>query len=687
MNPDVRRIRRRTGIGAFLLVAIVGILFGSIGMRMVTSDVTSRLGERQRELEDRVSIAEEALAAAVEVAIDDLASIAGPDLELLAAFRDRHAVVSHAFRWRHDEIEIPRRVREAVDGGGVWLVPEITPSLRATRDRIERWREEGKTRLCLDAIDQLLARDIAAPVRVEVVLLREVVTLEARVSDLELHSAAAGAERNLALAQDVGAATERFDAELAATIASADERLRWSVTARMRLAGVAENLGLHATRGAILVDAFALLSDEDAYFRQGQALRFFREEIERKLREQSLSPSDAERFAEMRSRLAQLDAEAAWFGLFASTVEPRVRLDASVSAVPGWTRIDLADGSLLAAHRGTADGCDGIVLDESRWRERFAESLPAGARLVAGPKPLDEDTSSNVLVAVAADPLDCRVRLDLTDEIGAYRMRRGWTIAAMFGAAWIGIALGAFATWRGLCRQAELAAERAQFVANVSHELKTPLTLIRMFADMLREGYTENEADRDRALEVIQREAGSLSFLIDNVLDASRMDSGRAEVRLERQSIEPLIEGIVAEQRPILESKGFRFSVSIAAGLPEVAVDRGELTRAIRNLIANAVKYSDETRELAIDVRSSGGGVCIDVADRGIGLPPGSEDRIFERYVRGDVGADREIAGTGLGLSIVAHVVEAHGGIVRAQARAGGGSRFVIELPAAADEG
>jgi signal transduction histidine kinase len=240
--------------------------------------------------------------------------------------------------------------------------------------------------------------------------------------------------------------------------------------------------------------------------------------------------------------------------------------------------------------------------------------------------------------------------------------------------------LGGFLLWRDMRREAHIAELRTQFVSSVSHELKTPLTSIRMFAELLQ---MREPADpqQTRYLDTIVSESERLTRLLNNVLDFSRIERGQKIYSLEPAPLVDVVQAAVRTIQYPLAQQGFALDLEVCEGIPPVAVDRDALQQAILNLLTNAMKYSGKHREIGLRLCAENGTAVIQVSDRGIGIPEHEQSRIFEKFYRVPVPENREIAGTGLGLSLVAHIAHAHGGSVQVNSRPGEGSTFSILLP------
>jgi signal transduction histidine kinase len=250
-----------------------------------------------------------------------------------------------------------------------------------------------------------------------------------------------------------------------------------------------------------------------------------------------------------------------------------------------------------------------------------------------------------------------------------------------FGLLLVVIGAGLFATYRLVRRETEIARLKTEFVANVSHDLKTPLSLIRVFGETLEMGRVSDEAARHDYYRVITRESERLSRLIENVLDFSRIEGGRRTYDLVPTSVEPLVRDTVESFAYVLAQQGFKVDVAIQPDLPEVPMDVDAVSQALANLIDNAIKYSEQRKILTVEATARDGGVALSVGDEGIGIPREEQGRIFDKFYRVGRSETQGRRGSGVGLALVRHVAEAHGGRVNVDSRPGEGSRFTLWLP------
>jgi signal transduction histidine kinase len=253
-----------------------------------------------------------------------------------------------------------------------------------------------------------------------------------------------------------------------------------------------------------------------------------------------------------------------------------------------------------------------------------------------------------------------------------------------FGLLLLVIATGLLATYRLVRRETETARLKAEFVANVSHDLKTPLSLIRVYGETLEMGRVSDEATRQEYYRVINHESERLSRLIDNVLDFSRIEGGRRTYDLVPMSVEPVVRDTVESFAYVLAQEGFKVDVAIQPDLPDVSMDVDAVSQALANLIDNAIKYSEKLRVLTVEAALQDGGIALTVGDEGIGIPQDEQARIFDKFYRVGRSETQGRRGSGVGLALVRHVAEAHGGRVSVDSRPDEGSRFTLWLPCSA---
>lgn len=222
---------------------------------------------------------------------------------------------------------------------------------------------------------------------------------------------------------------------------------------------------------------------------------------------------------------------------------------------------------------------------------------------------------------------------------------------------------------------------RRDFVANVSHEFKTPLTAIQGFAETLLGGAVEDLGNRQHFLEIILDHARRLTRLTDDLLKLSQIEADRMELEFGAISIPALIAGCVETARFRAEQKQLALKIECPDALPTALGDRNGLAEVLQNVLDNAIQYTPPEREIVISAAAKNGKIIVTVSDAGIGIPQTEQTRIFERFYRVDAARSREGGGTGLGLAIAKHIVEAHGGRIWVESEVGRGSDFHFSIP------
>jgi signal transduction histidine kinase len=239
----------------------------------------------------------------------------------------------------------------------------------------------------------------------------------------------------------------------------------------------------------------------------------------------------------------------------------------------------------------------------------------------------------------------------------------------------------AYLAWRDVKREVEAVRLRSQFVSSVTHELKTPLTSIRMFAETLRLGRHSGPEAQEEYLDTVVHETERLSRLINNVLDFARIDRGEKTYQMAPADVGAAVREAARAVAYPLAQGGYTLTTDIPEDLPQIEADSDALTQAVLNLLSNAIKFSGDGSRIDLRVSREGGDVVIQVEDQGRGIAPQDRELVFEDFYR-SADAEREgIPGTGLGLPLVAHVAEAHGGRVEVDSELGRGSTFTVRIP------
>jgi len=265
-------------------------------------------------------------------------------------------------------------------------------------------------------------------------------------------------------------------------------------------------------------------------------------------------------------------------------------------------------------------------------------------------------------------------------EVGTVRRRNFAVTATPVRAAG---ANGAVLVLHDITELRRLERVRRDFVANVSHEFKTPLTAIQGFAETLLNGALDDKANRNRFVEIIREHAWRLARLTDDLLKLSRIEAGRLELEMRPIRVEGLVSSCVETARLKANTKEIGIRVDLDEHVPAVRGDGAQLAEVLQNLLDNAVQYTPAGGKIDVLARCDGKEVIFTVADTGIGIPESDLERIFERFYRVDAARSREAGGTGLGLAIARHIVDAHSGRIWVESAIGQGSRFHFSVPIA----
>ena len=716
-NSSTGWSRRRAFWTASMLFAALALSLCALAVRQVASESRSFVEEKERILQERIDLEMRSLRQIEKTIIDrlDEAVTSGTSGALtLRSIEDERDLVARSFVRMGDQILWP-----------------ASPSLPGAQDALP-WESSGDTpreRRFLETLyDQVARKDVAGaertleqgresrwpfPVRAEAELqLAALLALDGRGDE-----ATACCDRVIAEAR---AAEAR-----AARPANADA-LRWLAAASFRKAELLLERSVEQGTDALL-ELGEVLTGDPVYRPFTRLREFYLGRVLERLEDPDvrgeLEESRARRATELRALANRQrdedefreDLERLWLpAVYAARAGP-VEEDAEVRHLhlhprgrpqllvyrqetgdPARTlgflvRMETLEERLRAALASLLEDLGGDVA--ASIRDRRGESpfaAPVEAAVVGDDVPANasEGATSEGLPVRATLGSDLPWTVEVSVEPALRRLRVQRSLVYGSGLALIVALLGLaiFTTLRAMHRQVELADLKSQFVANISHELKTPLTLIRMFTDLLRLGYSSDRAETERNLGIIAREADALGHLIDNVLEISRIEAGEKEYHPEMEDPARLVEEVLEGYQPYLERKGFSLRRDIGGDLPRVELDGGAFSQALRNLLSNAVKYSAERKEIDVSARRDEYGLAVEVADRGVGLAPGEANKVFDRFYRARSDS-RAVPGTGIGLAIVHHVVQGHGGRVRATDRAGGGTRFSMYFPAGPEKG
>jgi two-component system, OmpR family, phosphate regulon sensor histidine kinase PhoR len=399
-------------------------------------------------------------------------------------------------------------------------------------------------------------------------------------------------------------------------------------------------------------------------------------------------------------------AVTASLGQQAQTLDRLTRLEAS-----GYRKIepmfikDNAGATLLAlvfvsSRQNGTPKVVGLVIDADRFvRDVLARKMneAAGDNFLLS---VNRRNSAQVIYATGEIPqgevrqtkdlwlfpdytIGIRLRGQTIDEVVRGRFYRNLVLIGLLNMVLIA---GVWVVYRTVRREMELAQMKSDFVSNVSHEIKTPLALIRMFGETLQLKRVKSESRKQEYYDTIVQETERLTRLINNILNFSRMEAGKKEYRFEPVDLNEIVHDVLKNYRAHLRSEGFTISTRIDGQLPAVNADGGAVAEALLNIIDNSVKYSRETKYLKISSGHERSTVYVEIEDHGIGIDPQQQKRIFEKFYRVSSGLVHNTKGTGLGLTLVKHIMDAHKGTTTLNSEVGKGSTFRLSFPTQTEE-
>jgi len=354
-----------------------------------------------------------------------------------------------------------------------------------------------------------------------------------------------------------------------------------------------------------------------------------------------------------------------------------------------WTRPDRSPGLVF-----------GAMMNLNRFQDLWTQAVPlSNDRSPSVCVALINDRGQPVITSIPGFKTNWKRPFVATEigeflphwEIGIYyldgnELQRSaqlmkWILLFLITIALAAIAWGSYLVYDDTRRQLALAQKKTDFVSNVSHELKTPLTSIRMFAELLHAGRISDPEKSSRYLRIITLEAERLTRLINNVLDFAKLDSKQKSYHKNPLDLLPVIERVWESQQLHLQEQGFKLSWNAAPGPYPIVGDEDALSQILVNLFSNAEKYSPERKDIELQTFLTEKELCISVLDRGLGVPTGCEEKIFEHFFRAHDQLSSGISGSGLGLTLALKMAQEHGGKITYLPRQEGGSNFTLHLP------
>nr|WP_262896704.1 HAMP domain-containing sensor histidine kinase [Fulvivirga marina] len=239
---------------------------------------------------------------------------------------------------------------------------------------------------------------------------------------------------------------------------------------------------------------------------------------------------------------------------------------------------------------------------------------------------------------------------------------------------------GVWLVFRNVKKEIQLAENKSVFVSNVSHEIRTPLSLISMFAETLEMGRVQTKEKQQEYYEIISKEAQRLTAIVNRILNFSQVEANKSSYTLEPLDLGGAVDEVLKTYTYHLESKGFDYSFTKEDNLI-IEADKEALQEVIINVLDNAIKYSNKTRNINIQIANLGNMAYLSIQDHGIGISARDQKNIFDKFYRVSTGDLAKGQGTGLGLSLVKHIISRHNGKIKVKSELGRGTTFTIYLP------
>ncbi len=349
------------------------------------------------------------------------------------------------------------------------------------------------------------------------------------------------------------------------------------------------------------------------------------------------------------------------------------RLDRTIQTLTEERNLSSAILGSMVEGVAVVNGSERLVFANPGFAEILDLDLPptSGSALV-------EVVRQTELVEAVRQVLGGEPRVQSEIVTGTLRQR---SFAITVAAVRAGDTSGAVVVLHDITELRRLERVRRDFVANVSHEFRTPLTAIQGFSETLLAGAIDDPQNRTRFLEIILEHSRRLARLTEDLLVLSKMDAERLELEIRRLSVSQLIESCLETAQHRAAEKELHVSVNMPQDLPDIAGDRRRLAEVLQNLLDNAIQYTLPGGKIIVSADAREEEIVLTVSDTGIGIPKADQSRIFERFYRVDAARSREAGGTGLGLAIAKHLVEVHGGRLWVESEVGRGSLFHFSVP------
>jgi signal transduction histidine kinase len=378
-------------------------------------------------------------------------------------------------------------------------------------------------------------------------------------------------------------------------------------------------------------------------------------------------------------------------GVYALWERWKDRSFSPASPASGRESLSTPSGPVLLVWRTSGSGVVGFAASAGYLESEWLGELKPGLE-ERGVKALLTDSERNIIIGHSPGdgiPMATRLAGDLpwtlqTFNTGNAADASGYSRTLLLAAMAVLLTLiltGAWFIGHAVSRELAVARLQSDFVSAVSHEFRTPLTTLCQLSELLRRGRVASEVDRLQYYELLDHESHRLRRLVESLLNFGRLESGQLQFRFEELDAAALVRQSTEEFARERQARGYRFEIETGGEAVPVRADRDTLQCVFWNLLENAVKYSPGCDTVWVNVARNNGRVEIAVRDRGAGIPPQEQRRVFEKFVRGSAARSSDVRGTGIGLAMARQIVRAHGGDITLESDPGKGSTFRVVLP------
>jgi signal transduction histidine kinase len=495
------------------------------------------------------------------------------------------------------------------------------------------------------------------------------------------------------------------------------DEMPFVLVAHLQLLEIAEAKNKYLDVNTQLLDFYQLLVDYSEKLELAQ-YRFCIDRVHSRLQNRLLLLSQSQRtvFESIEKVEREIDAENGFLSLLQTNILPEIKYDIN-SKLNGILRFNNSKGRKDVLYKsGVSDSLDWtvavhanddsksqikfvgirikrnvltdktlVILKESQPNEEIRVALVDAEGRILAPEELSTATSVLSKSFSRFQELAKGTKLALVTEgenpIEAISSKSLIIYYVLLGSVIVLIALGIVFILRDISREEQISVIKSEFIANVSHEIKTPIATIRTLSENLNEGWVTGEGKQREYFHLIAREAERLTHLVENILDFSRIERAKKNYRMESASIGEVTKKAVERFRFLVGDQGVKIKESIENNLPMFMLDIESYEQALLNLLDNAVKYSVGDKLIEVSARLQTDNIIVEVSDHGIGISRKDCEKIFEKFFRSPMPDGRKIPGSGIGLTLVKDIIESHGGTIEVKSEIGKGSTFKLSFP------